>query len=195
MSTFMGRFLSVLALLWTGTSHAAPILWSANNNYYEVVEFESTLLSWQESATEADSLSWLGLGGHLAVITSQEENDFIQSIMPVGAYAYWTGGIQSDTSGPVDEGWEWITGEPWLYTNWGAGEPNDDLGRQQDRMVFVAHLEGVWDDGGSEANGSTLGYIVEYEGVPAPAIIPLLGIALVALGFSQKRNLNVMNYS
>jgi len=25
-----------------------------------------------------------------------------------------------------DGGWQWITGEPWVYTNWDIGEPNND---------------------------------------------------------------------
>jgi len=143
----------VLSFLSFG-ANAAPVQWSGNGHYYDLVIVQ---LSWAEADAEAKNLSWNGLGGHLATITSQEENDFIYSIMPNGAYTYWLGGTQTDLSGGMDEGWEWTTGEAWDYTNWNAGEPNDDLGRSQDSLVFQAFNAGYWDDGDNAENASTFG--------------------------------------
>lgn len=65
----------------------------------------------------------------------------------------WLGGHQGGLS--LDENWLWITGEPFVYDNWGGDEPNDSpsgtviAGSEQ-------HLEtqsetGLWNDApGSE---------------------------------------------
>ncbi len=37
----------------------------------------------------------------------------------------WYGGFQPPGVTPPNSGWEWVTGEPWDYTNWAPGEPND----------------------------------------------------------------------
>ena len=44
---------------------------------------------------------------------------------------YWLGGFQDLTSPNYSEpsgGWTWVTGEPWSYTNWFPGEPNNTGG-------------------------------------------------------------------
>lgn len=60
------------------------------------------------------------LGGHLVTITSEEEQSFVVSI--TNNRSMWIGGYRNPSN--VSE-WKWVTDEPWDYTNWGDGEPND----------------------------------------------------------------------
>ena len=59
------------------------------------------------------------LGGHLVTITSQEEQDFINTLLPGTMNLYWFG--LQETNGTC----EWVTGEEYSYENWASNEPND----------------------------------------------------------------------
>src|SRR5262245_38901227 len=118
-----------LAILFSLLSFAAPAaigqtLWPGNGHYYRIVE-QTT--SWQETRRLAESMMFLGVQGHLASITSEAENMFVTTRLgdTVGA---WLGGKQLPSSSEPAGGWRWITGEPWVYTNWDAGEPNNAYG-------------------------------------------------------------------
>lgn len=71
-------------------------------------------LSWDEAAVYCESQ-----GGYLVTITSQGENDAVASLLSGTNKAYWIGAES------YDDVWEWVTGEPWEYTNWGKDEPAD----------------------------------------------------------------------
>ena len=58
-------------------------------------------------------------GGHLAVITSEEEQEFINSLLEEGTRNnYWLGGSRDG------EPFSWITGEPWVYEHWAENQPD-----------------------------------------------------------------------
>jgi len=82
------------------------------------------------------------LGGHLATLTSDEENQFVHSFM-------WNSGFTTAYFGLEDEErdhtWEWVTGEPVEYTNWDSGEPSYS-GRERYGMYFYKHTTGTWND-------------------------------------------------
>ena len=73
--------------------------------------------TWTEAEAYCESL-----GGHLAAISSQEEQNFIEEYVLTADIAprYWIGGY-SETY-PFD--FQWVTGEEFDYTNWREGEPN-----------------------------------------------------------------------
>ena len=50
------------------------------------------------------------LGGHLVTISSKEENDFVSGMFPGGSW-FWMG------LHTTDKGHEWVTGEPFAYSN------------------------------------------------------------------------------
>ncbi len=58
-------------------------------------------------------------GAHLVTITSQGENDFVQTL--VGYQDRWIGLYRAQAGDPFT----WVTGEPLGYTDWVAGEPNE----------------------------------------------------------------------
>jgi len=81
-------------------------------------------LYWPGAHAAASGMTHGGEQGYLATITSQAENDFI--LNQVTANTWNTSIIDQFFLGGVWEGgaWRWLTGEPFAYTNWNAGEPN-----------------------------------------------------------------------
>ena len=97
---------------------------SRGNSCYYISE---DAMVWTDASVMAQSY-----GGHLATITSQEEQDFL------GNYGGWIGLTDENVEGQ----WEWVTGEPVNYTNWIDGEPND-AGNGED---YVERFEYGWND-------------------------------------------------
>ena len=97
--------------------------------------------------------SWSGaesycevLGGHLAAITSAEEQEIVFNLTRQGTSdGYWIGGSDRVTEGV----WQWSSGEEFSYTNWQEGQP--DNYNEEDYMIFMSTWEGKWNDV-SEAN-------------------------------------------
>ena len=105
-------------------------------------------MGWSKVAAYCQSL-----GGTLACITSEEENEVVASL--VGAYGKpcWIGGNALENNGTF----VWETGEEFSYTNWDAGEPNNANGNQ----IFIRmYPSGLWDD--FEASGD-LAFICEFD--------------------------------
>ena len=85
-----------------------------------------TSYDWYEAVEYAETLTYEGVNGHLATITSKEEAEMIYSLLD--GQSYWIGGFHNmdnpDYSEPSN-GWEWITGENFTNDFWGEGEPNE----------------------------------------------------------------------
>ncbi len=90
-------------------------------------------------------------GGHLAVINNTAENTFLANILSL--QSAWIGA--SDTA--VEGSFQWVNGEPFSYTNWYPGQPNNYSGSQH-------HVEmlnnGQWND---QYGYYALEYIMEIE--------------------------------
>lgn len=125
-----------------------------DGHYYEIYD---NVLSWQYAKSYCETK-----GGHLATITSSEENlAVMNAISQFGnldvVEKYWLGG-----NDVVEEGnFQWITGEEWDYTNWNTGEPNND-GNEDYAVIFSrTSTLGKWND--SPSQRSMTGFIYEYE--------------------------------
>jgi hypothetical protein len=170
---------------WTTTASADPVQWpissGGNGHYYDFVSAPNIL--WTDANTAAQSLVFHGVNGYLATLTSAAENNFLFSTFSAEAGPLqegWLGGYQ-DTSAPdysePSEGWRWVTGEPWSYTAWANGEP-DNLGGNQN------YLRGgsTWDDMSNNPTNESVqfvsGYFVEYP-VPEPGSCTMLIGSLV----------------
>lgn len=83
-------------------------------NGHEYQRFD-TGMTWEEAKEYCESL-----GGHLATITSQEEQDAVASVISGGNMdVYWLGGTAYDCVP------EWITGEEFVYNNFANGQPDN----------------------------------------------------------------------
>ena len=157
-------FLAALILvLGSAMALAEPVYWEANGHYYELVE---TPVTWHDAEYLAEQRMHVNRPGHLATITSQEENDFIfwfvvggNQDTPLGDP--WLGGYQNSDQSPPDENWFWVTDEPWEYTNWDEGEPNDyDEEYAEMYLNFQLWGDGAWNDHHSL---NAKAFVVEYS--------------------------------
>lgn len=135
---------------------------------WEIINCEPTVIAYQDdhlfalydyplSFAEAKKFCEVS-GGHLATITSQEENKFItDKLLKYGrGDKYWLGGTDENTEGK----WRWLYGsEPFSYTNWKLDEPNNDLDRENYLQIY---LSGEWNDG-KDWGYQYCGFILEIE--------------------------------
>lgn len=83
-------------------------------------------------------------GAHLATVTSQAEQDFIAPNFL--SRFVWLGATDVANTGT----WRWLTDEPWAYTNWQTGEPNNQSGVEHYLSTATANLT-QWNDATNEA--------------------------------------------
>ena len=170
-------------------SGAAPVQWSTgsggNGNWYEVVSAD---LTWHNASTAAQLASYLGVNGHLATITSSEEDSFVAGLIN-NSMKPWLGA----TDEIVEGSWQWVTGETWNYTNWMIGQPDNAPRNQygEDYMHYFTPSQG-WNDLIDVKLSSwpyNPGYIVEYENapVPEPGTFVLLACGLGGFIFSRRK--------
>lgn len=133
-----------------------PKTQTKNSNTYKVIS-DVKLDSW-----EAAEIYCNNLGGHLATISSKEENDYIYSLMlDAGINSAYFGLTDKDKEGS----WNWITGEKCEYVNWHNGEPNSENPNEDYAMFYWKYSDGTWNDGdfgGSTVNGG-VAFICEWE--------------------------------
>ncbi len=169
--------LFVNPILTSGFAGSAPKFNPATGNYYDVIAGSFT---WDQAKADAEQRTYKGYKGHLATITSAAENTFISVNVSPPDYA-WLGGFQSSNATAPDTDWHWVTGEPFAYTSWAAGEPSDTdniYGNVPDPSPFfedndenVLHYWSPaldWNDASTFCCGWS--YVIEYEAPPAPAI-------------------------
>ena len=119
------------------------------NHFYmvvNIVEPDRYYYRWDEAKEYCEQM-----GGHLATITSEEEQQIISECLEnEGEYKqYWLGGYKN-------ENWRWITGESMEYSNWDSGEPNGN------GSCLEIYNSGLWDDTKNEEH-KVKGYICEWE--------------------------------
>ncbi len=161
-------------------AHAQPQLCEATGNYYEVIAQEG--VGWEAARDAASAMLRAGVSGHLATITSAEEDACVEQFRAEtfeteGPAQTWIGGIQTGTDEPGG-GWEWVNGEGNIpgtdsvvpYADWasyeGTSEPNNQGGAENHLASGRFGLGLGWNDEGS-APESIVGFIVEYNTVQA----------------------------
>jgi hypothetical protein len=131
------------------------LIFAQNSSEYSVV-FGS--FSWLEAKLDAEAR-----GGHLVTITSEEENRIVGELLApqiTGEEQFWMGATDSEEEGI----WTWITGEQWLYDNWGGGQPDNWRSEDYGAFIISSFLNIYWNDNDGSSNSSS-GYILE---TPAP---------------------------
>ena len=119
----------------------------SNGHYYKIVDPGGSP-DWTASKSAAEALTYKGMTGYLATITTQEEQDFTKNNLP--SNNMWLGATDDETYVNVraqvtrsnQEGhWHWVTGpeagtEFWsgnyngsavngMFAGWRSGEPNN----------------------------------------------------------------------
>lgn len=173
-----------------------------DTHYYEVVLVDSMNVSWVQAAILAESE-----GGYLASITSPEENAFVFGLVDDDRY-FWQfpddytpdshyrikigpflGGVRVSESEDSLDGWQWLSGEPWEYSNWAQNlddgvidrDPRDDTqpnGRGRQNVMGFGELNvpvPTWGDYWETVSqygerpmpsGYNMGFIIEYDEMP-----------------------------
>lgn len=140
-----------------------------NGHYYRIYPMKGAQDSWEAAEQYCESL-----GGHLATITSQEEQDKVFSYVnnnvqwyPGSSSAYAAFdvffGLYRDSSG----NWVWVTGEPYEYSFWADGEPsgtNWDTGVNEyyGQYYYKWSNSGRWNDQCSRA-GDNIYFLCEWD--------------------------------
>lgn len=114
-------------------------------------------LDWNAAKEYCESL-----GGHLATISSKEENEFIYELMTDSGYTSAYFGLTDEDEEGI---WEWVNGEPVEYTNWHKGEPNSENSNEDYAMFYWKNTDGTWNDGdfGGRTNGGGTAFICEWD--------------------------------
>jgi hypothetical protein len=209
----------VLVLLFLGSLgisdlRAGTIQWTVaeggNGDWYDLVMPDSYQYSysWTQARAAADSMTWLGLQGYLATVTSPGESEFLRDNF---SSQLFDNGPLNIGVGPTDSkyawiglfaptqtsGFQWVTGEPVNFTDWAPSEPNS-FGTPYWQFVhywtrdFGSGPSWTWNNEqnggfGVQSNQNTYGFFVEFGGgqdlgVPVASSVPEPSSAVI-LGF------------
>ena len=128
-------------------------------NFGHKYELFDTPVSWETAKKVCENK-----GGHLAVITSQSEQNTINELISSGKLTYYNIGATNINN--INE-WQWVTNEKMIYTNWAVGEPNNVGNIERYLSVFnTENYLGQWNDTtNSSTSGISNGFICEYENI------------------------------
>jgi MYXO-CTERM domain-containing protein len=153
---------------WADGSTITTIVNPSNNHSYHLL----TTNTW--TASEAEAVS---LGGHLVTINDVTENDWVfNNFANFGSVSrsLWIGLNDVASEGTF----VWVSGEPVTYTNFAAGEPNNN--GDEDYVHFYTSLYGNrWNDATNIAAniGETIDGVAEVVPEPSALLLGLLGLA------------------
>ena len=165
---------------------------------------------WADAKNAAEGLSFAGATGYLATVTSEGENAAITDLLTENYNNTDPGGWHLGGSDNISEGtWKWETGPetgdifwlgdvtgyapPGAYENWNKDgatyyEP-PSIGA--DWLQININPDEVFIPGQWRGGGNNIGYIVEFDAVPIPGAVWLLGSGLIALvGLRRRLNEN-----
>jgi hypothetical protein len=166
-----------------------------NDHYYQLVLAPGGI-TWPAANTAAQAA-----GGYLATLTSAAENNFIYTNLASTNAAAWFIDGAGNSEGPIlggfqpiasdgSNGWNWVTGETWSYTNWETSEPSNQ-NSTEDSLVFFKDGTSIgnrWND--VDHTAAMKSYIIEFNTNPIPepgASAALLGGLAVAAALWRRR--------
>jgi Lectin C-type domain len=157
----IGVALAGLLLANASWADSPKIQWNGNSHYYKRFDELITYITWNTARFKCEALK-----GHLATITSADEEAFIVAniLEPSGSsffgMGYFIGGLS------VNDQWQWVTGETWNFTNWDSNRPTGTAGAIN---IGLVRRTGAWDN---ELGGQ--GYICEwsYRNFLSSAVVP-----------------------
>jgi cysteine-rich repeat protein len=107
--------------------------------------------------------SCLGIGGYLVTITSAAEDTLVTSVVNVGQ-SPWIGA--RDDANDVDDIFDWVTDEPFLFSRFATNQPDDDatFGGNGECLHIVDSTG--WNDTNCNIDTFVVGQICEVEPDP-----------------------------
>ncbi|HAB15409.1 MAG TPA: hypothetical protein DCE44_03055 [Verrucomicrobiales bacterium] len=146
-----------------------------NGHFYQVIT--AYYITWEEAKAAAEAMTFGCATGHLATVTSYEEDAFIDRLRRnCLLQQLWVGGLQPSDELDPTANWTWYNGEGDIpgvnggtaYSNWRAGEPNDNYGPGSEQFLTVGLFgEFVWNDEINPSSG-IWGFVVEFEPCDPP---------------------------
>ena len=166
----------VMAIAMVIPASATPIWTLYGGHEYAIIDPAPT---WQI----AESTS-VGFGGHLVAINDAAENDFVNQLVLADypAERAWIGLFQQPGSTEPDQGWGWSSGDPYVFTNWAAGQPSGGTGANFGLIL----PDGTWNDVSSDVNFQPHIGVAE-RNIPEASTSALLGLGLLALILRRRR--------
>ncbi len=186
MKTLKTVIISIL-LIGSSIAFAQPVAQGTFDNNTYIAVLATNGITW----TAAEALA-VAMGGHLASVTSQAENQFIYSLttsdsslwMPAGTQSGigpWLGGYKQNNS------WCWSDGTAFSYSNWSWGEPNNYGGIEAYIELYSGDtpMADFWNDAPNDTTGSPYhvgtpnphGFVVEVVPEASAMNLFLLGLA------------------
>lgn len=136
------------------SENPSPVVFGGHTYYYF-----STPVTWYDAKSICAAM-----GGHLATISSESENEFVFQISQ-GA-ASWLGATDIEQEGK----WQWITGEAFSYSHWDNKSPDNYKGNAEGSENYLQYSNaGKWND---NAGCSLAPFVCEIDAVlelPVPA--------------------------
>ena len=134
--------------------------------------------TWEEARADAERR-----GGYLATFASREEWDAGKAAWTAFGKDTWLGAYQPDGSPEPGGNWTWITGEPWIFADWSANEPNNFGGGLSEGHLDILPT-GDWNDAPQRTRQP---YLIEYpEGAGAGPIGDIEVAEGGSVGFSLR---------
>lgn len=136
---------------------SGPVTWPVNGHQYEFVSWAG--ISW------ANAKAAVPAGWYLATLTSQAENQWVYDnvVVPNNHAEVWLGAFAPAGRNPPSAGWQWVTGEPWNYTAWSPGEPNNTT---ETGLTINRYGTSGWNDEYDCCLALIGGYVIERNSVP-----------------------------
>ncbi len=166
VSNRTGSLCLLILVVCLAAQNATAVIWVLNPANGRSYAETPVLADWHSGEAMAQSY-----GGHLATVRSQEENDWLHVNFPDNL---WIGLTDENSEG----NWQWSSGEPVTFLNWGSTEPNG--GTNANHAVINWHPNGQWNDWG---NNSTIRALME---IPEPGVLHLL-VATAAGAILRRR--------
>jgi Lectin C-type domain len=122
------------------------------------------VVTWPQARNQAATV-----GGHLATISSSNENEFVfQASRPSlwsNRFGPWIGAFRLPDSGELGGAWAWVTSEPWTYTAWEIYQPDNGCLGDESSIQFINYTNSWNDLSPSGACGSEkcFHFMVEWE--------------------------------
>jgi hypothetical protein len=189
---------SQLMFLWAVVlTSSAPAFgdWTYNPSTGHWYRLTATGLTWTQAEQAA-----VKLGGHLVTISDSAENTWVLgNFLPPQPCNYpsscsvWIGLFQPAGSTEPNEGWQWLNGEPLVYSNWdtSGGEPNNNptFGNENAAVMWgpgaasccATGVSGTWNDYAGNHSGWVQHGVIEREVDPAVPTISEWGLVVMTL--------------